>query len=225
MVPMPAAWKRRAAGLTPLTKVLGWLQIGKVPFLVLLVCFLAVFGLAGFVIQNLVQMLTGGLLPSVLAAIPALAIAVPSIRVIGGGLAKLIPKDESSAVASGSFHWAYRDDFKTIARQRFLRNLSLVLVLFLGIASILLVFIIRITKPLDFHQNKQKRNQTFQENLLLENQELQAALSKASSVLDSVAHGLLVTDQDGKIIHINPAISRYDGGWKLCDVGEKLYRI
>lgn len=86
-----------------LSKVLGWLCVGRVPVLILLVAFLTVFGLTGLIVQSLIQGVTGAMLPSSLAAIPAIIVAVPSIRIIGTGLAKLIPKDESSAVTVNSF--------------------------------------------------------------------------------------------------------------------------
>ena len=41
------------AGTAPLSATLGWLSVGKVPILVLFVIFLATFGLAGYLIQNL----------------------------------------------------------------------------------------------------------------------------------------------------------------------------
>jgi len=86
-----------------LSRLLGWLCIGKVPVLVLLVVFLTIFGLSGLIIQSFVHQVTGSVLPSSLASIPALLISVPCVRYIGLGLSKLIPKDESSAVSSGSF--------------------------------------------------------------------------------------------------------------------------
>ena len=86
-----------------LSKFLGWLRVGQVPVLILFVAFLTVFGLAGLILQSLVQGITGTLLPASIASVPAFMAAVPSVRVIGSGLARLIPKDETSAVASKSF--------------------------------------------------------------------------------------------------------------------------
>lgn len=86
-----------------LSRLLGWLCVGKVPVLILLVAFLTVFGLSGLVLQSIVQGLTGLLLQASLASIPAVIVAVPSVRVIGTGLAKLIPKDETTAVSTDSF--------------------------------------------------------------------------------------------------------------------------
>jgi len=86
-----------------LSRLLGWLCVGKVPVLILLVAFLTVFGLAGLALQTIVHGVTGAMLPGSLASIPALIVAVPSVRVIGTGLSKLIPKDETAAVKADSF--------------------------------------------------------------------------------------------------------------------------
>jgi len=91
------------ASQSGLARLLGWLTIGKVPALVLLVIFLTIFGLSGYILQALVQGATGWLLPGWLAWVPALAVTMPSVRMTGLGLAKLIPKDESSAISSDSF--------------------------------------------------------------------------------------------------------------------------
>ncbi len=86
-----------------LSRLLGWLCIGKVPALVLLVAFLTMFGLTGFIVQSMFQGIAGTLLPASLASIPAVIVAVPSMGLIGTGLAKLIPKDETSAVTADTF--------------------------------------------------------------------------------------------------------------------------
>ncbi|MBK17877.1 MAG: hypothetical protein CMM52_03435 [Rhodospirillaceae bacterium] len=88
---------------TALSKLLGWLCVGKVPVLILLVTFLTVFGLAGLFVQSVVHGITGALLPGVVASIPAFIIAVPSVRLFGSGVARLTPKDETAAVTSKSF--------------------------------------------------------------------------------------------------------------------------
>lgn len=85
------------------TRVLGWLHVGRVPVLILFVLFLTFFGLAGFILQGIIESVTGALLPSLIASAPAFAVAIVSVRVIGAGLAKVIPKDESSAVSPESF--------------------------------------------------------------------------------------------------------------------------
>lgn len=79
--------------------VLGWLHVGKVPLLVLLILFLSGFALAGYVLQASVQSISGLLLPAWMASIPATLAGISTVKAIGGLLAKVIPKDESSAVS------------------------------------------------------------------------------------------------------------------------------
>ena len=85
-----------------LSRVLGWLCVGRVPVLVLLVVFLTTFGLAGLLVQGLLQGLTTLLLPAWIAWAPALAVALPTTSAIGRGIARIIPKDETSAVSRDS---------------------------------------------------------------------------------------------------------------------------
>ncbi|MHA7773681.1 YqiJ family protein [Roseibium sp. M-1] len=92
-----------AAGQGVLGKILGWLCFGRVPALVILVIFLTGFGLAGYVLQSLVQGISGWLLPGVLASAGAFAGALPFTRVTARGLSKIMPKDESDAVSRESF--------------------------------------------------------------------------------------------------------------------------
>ncbi|MEM9174935.1 MAG: YqiJ family protein [Myxococcota bacterium] len=86
-----------------MTYTLGWLRVGKVPMLVLLVIFLTAFGLSGLALQEAVRDVTGGFLPGSLAWIPAFGVAIPSVRLFGGWIARIIPKDETSAVSARTF--------------------------------------------------------------------------------------------------------------------------
>ncbi|WP_419660147.1 conserved uncharacterized protein, DUF1449 [Desulfosarcina variabilis str. Montpellier] len=88
---------------SPLTRMLSWLRIGQVPVLVLLVIFLTAFGLLGFGIQSLATRMVGTFLPVTLAAIAAIVLALPMVRLLGGMLARIMPKDETEAVAEKSF--------------------------------------------------------------------------------------------------------------------------
>ena len=78
---------------------LGWLHIGTVPLLVLLILFLSGFAIAGYVLQASVQSISGSLLPAWLASIPAFLAGVSTVKGVGSVLAKVIPKAESSAVS------------------------------------------------------------------------------------------------------------------------------
>ncbi|WP_299472117.1 YqiJ family protein [uncultured Roseibium sp.] len=91
------------AGQGIFSQILGWLCFGRVPALIILVIFLTGFGLAGYVLQSLVQSVTGFLLPGILASAGAFAGALPFTRVTALGLSKVMPKDESDAVSRQTF--------------------------------------------------------------------------------------------------------------------------
>ncbi len=86
-----------------LSRLLGWLFVGKVPMLVLLVAFLTSFGVAGFVVQASVHGVAGFYLPGWIAAGPSLFAALPMTRTIGRGVARIFPADETTAVSRDSF--------------------------------------------------------------------------------------------------------------------------
>jgi hypothetical protein len=86
-----------------LSQLLGWLCIGKVPILILLVAFLTAFGLAGILFQSLISGVFGAYLPALFASIVALILALPPTRWFALGLARLMPKEETEAVSSRSF--------------------------------------------------------------------------------------------------------------------------
>lgn len=81
---------------------LGWLQVGRVPILVLLVVLLTAFALLGFTLNALVHQLLGFYPPAILSAVPALLGALPVVRFSGAALARLIPRDETAAVTLDS---------------------------------------------------------------------------------------------------------------------------
>ncbi len=90
-------------GSVALSRFLGWLMVGKVPALVLLVALLTGFGLTGLMLQGVVQSVTGMLLPGLIAAVPAIAVAMPLTRWIGKGIVRIIPADETSAISRREF--------------------------------------------------------------------------------------------------------------------------
>jgi membrane protein implicated in regulation of membrane protease activity len=77
--------------------LLGWLGIGRVPLLMLLVVFLALFGLAGLAIQQF-----AGPLPLWIAVPGAVAAALPLTGFGARGLARIMPGDETTAVSLDS---------------------------------------------------------------------------------------------------------------------------
>lgn len=97
----PSSW---IDGLLPdsLDGSLGWLHLGKVPFLILLGLFLAGFSISGYAIQGFSEALLGHLLPAWLASVPALLTAVATVSGLGGLIARVMPSDESSVISEQS---------------------------------------------------------------------------------------------------------------------------
>jgi hypothetical protein len=83
-------------------EALGWLHIGKVPLLAILVIFLTTFAVVGFVCQLAAMSAIGHFMPALLAAGIALVGAVAAVRGLGAALGKLIPRDETTAVPDAS---------------------------------------------------------------------------------------------------------------------------
>lgn len=86
-----------------LQQSLGWLHLGRLPLMIILVLAFFSFGSAGLLTQSIVSTSTGHLLPSILAAIPALIVMVFFVRFAGLGLLAVMPRDETQAVHSRSF--------------------------------------------------------------------------------------------------------------------------
>lgn len=77
--------------------LLGWLGVGRVPLLILLVVFLALFGLIGLAIQQLL-----GPLPLWIATPAAVVAALPMTGLSARGIARIMPGDETTAVSLDS---------------------------------------------------------------------------------------------------------------------------
>jgi hypothetical protein len=86
----------------PLDKGLGWLHVGRVPALALLVIFLAAFAMTGFALNMVSHRLLGLWVP-VWVSVPIATVAgLPIVRILGAGVARLVPSDESFAVTLDS---------------------------------------------------------------------------------------------------------------------------
>lgn len=86
----------------PLGAWMSWLNAGGVPLLVLIMIWLATFAIAGFAIQAV----AGGLfdtLPALVASVGAVACAVPATRTLSRWTARIIPREETSAVSQADF--------------------------------------------------------------------------------------------------------------------------
>ena len=92
-----------ASGLSSGAGILDWLCVGRVPVLILFVIFLFTFGAAGLLLQAFLQEMTGWTLPGLLAAVPALAVALPMVHFAGRGIARVMPQEETYAVSDSSF--------------------------------------------------------------------------------------------------------------------------
>lgn len=81
---------------------LDWLNIGRAPFLALVAAALGIFAICGFVLQGV----AGGLiapLPGWIAAIIAVVPTMPATRWVSLGLGKIMPREETYAVAEAEF--------------------------------------------------------------------------------------------------------------------------
>lgn len=78
---------------------LGWLHVGKVPLLVLLVIGLTAFAMIGFALNAVVHGLFGFYPLPLLSTFIAFVCALPVVRVMGAAIGRILPKDESSAVS------------------------------------------------------------------------------------------------------------------------------
>jgi hypothetical protein len=96
---LPDSWDN-AHG--PFDKLLGWLYVGRVPLLVLLVLFLAGFALTGFGLNMVAQSLFGTYAPTIISVPAAVLVTLPIVRILGAGLARLIPTDQTFAVSFDS---------------------------------------------------------------------------------------------------------------------------
>lgn len=81
------------------TDGLSWLFIGKLPFLIILVILLTVFGLSGIVTQLVAQQWTGAYLPAWQAIPLPLMLSILAVRGLGGLFLKYLPQAETTAIS------------------------------------------------------------------------------------------------------------------------------
>ena len=80
-------------------KLLGWLYVGRVPVLVLLVLFLGGFALTGFGLNLVVHRVFGMWVPAIVSVPAAFFATLPIVRILGAGLARILPQDQTFAVS------------------------------------------------------------------------------------------------------------------------------
>lgn len=82
--------------------LLGWLGVGRLPLLMLIVVVLASFGVVGLSLQQAVAGAWGRLLPMWIAAPMAGLLSLPVIAIVSRAVARIMPRDETTAVSLDS---------------------------------------------------------------------------------------------------------------------------
>ena len=82
----------------PLDAWMSWLNRGGVPLLILIMIALAAFAISGFLIQGIAQAVVAPL-PTLVASMGALALALPVTRTLSRWTARILPTDETSAIS------------------------------------------------------------------------------------------------------------------------------
>jgi hypothetical protein len=80
-----------------------WLNAGQVPVLILVIVFLAAFGLLGLILQTVMLQTVHHMLPAGLAVIPVIFATIIATRFTSMGLARVLPRDFTQAVSETSF--------------------------------------------------------------------------------------------------------------------------
>lgn len=87
----------------PLVSFLGWMNFGRVPLLVIAVCFLTIFGLMGLIGQYLILKTLGFFAPLFIGVSTAFMASLPFTKGFTNVIHRYMPKDESSALSMESF--------------------------------------------------------------------------------------------------------------------------
>jgi membrane protein implicated in regulation of membrane protease activity len=78
--------------------LMGWVNAGRVPFLIFIITWLATFAIAGFIIQTLATSILAAL-PVVVASLVAFALAAPATRFTTRIVSHIVPREETYAVS------------------------------------------------------------------------------------------------------------------------------
>lgn len=89
-------------GLGAADGLLSFLGLGRLPLMIWLALFLLLFMVIGYAGQQVIQGMTGNLLSSWIAASLAGLFAIPSVAILARPLARIMPKDETTAVSIDS---------------------------------------------------------------------------------------------------------------------------
>lgn len=85
------------------SRIMGWVNVGRVPFLVIIILFLFSFGGLGLTLQSFSHRWMGLLLPGVIAVPITFFPSFICVRYLSRLVGKLIPKDETESVSERSF--------------------------------------------------------------------------------------------------------------------------
>lgn len=83
----------------PFEKLLGWLYVGRVPVLIVLVLFLAAFAITGFGLNMIAHRFFGTWVPTLISVPVAFFVTLPIVRMLAAGLARVLPTDQTFAVS------------------------------------------------------------------------------------------------------------------------------
>lgn len=92
-------WLPEVGHESALDKLLGWLHLGRVPSLVVVLLFLTGYAVFGYSLQLATHGLTGHYLPAWGAGLLAVPAGLATVRALGALIAHIIPRDESTAVS------------------------------------------------------------------------------------------------------------------------------
>jgi hypothetical protein len=81
-------------------QLLDWLYIGRVPLLIWLIIFLTIYGLTGLIAQTVFYQFTSHYFSAWIIAPACLFICMPLVRYSSMLIAKILPKDETTAIFS-----------------------------------------------------------------------------------------------------------------------------
>lgn len=106
-IDLPDTPELSGAEFGPFSLILGWLSVGRLPLLVLLIIFLSSFAISGYSLQWAAIAATGAALPPFAASLVALVGGAFGMRHFGRWLGRLFPRDHSEAASQAELVGSY----------------------------------------------------------------------------------------------------------------------
>ncbi|SFZ81150.1 Protein of unknown function [Devosia enhydra] len=106
-IDLPDAPELSGAEFGPFSLILGWLSVGRLPLLVLLIILLSSFAITGYSLQWATIAATGAALPPLLASLVALVGGAFGMRHFGRWLGRIFPRDHSEAASQAELVGSY----------------------------------------------------------------------------------------------------------------------